>query len=137
MKRSVPRSILLSEVAIAVLVIYLGIVIWADSRLWLAGERHYLHSGTLLVHLSWSMAALIGIPLRCRTAWQLACVASLLTGVLGILVAGALFALSCLGNAFFLATATWRICNAASFLVLFVLLRWPSSVAFFGDEKLP
>ena len=44
------------------------------------------HTAILLLHLAWSVTALVGIPFRCRLAWRLACAASAFFGMLGVFV---------------------------------------------------
>lgn len=135
-----PISLLAAEAALLLLVVYLAILLWLDFQHFLLGTLRTRRTGALLLHLAWSVPALVGIPFRCRWAWRLACAASAFLGMLGVI--GGVFILILafsgmliFGNSSLAPLAIWSFSAALYMFVVYYCLGWPTSVTYFGNGR--
>jgi hypothetical protein len=132
-----PTSLIAAEAAIALLVVYLTVLLWLDIQYALSGESGMRRIATPLLHLAWSVTALIGIPFKCRPAWRLACGASAFFAAWGVF--GGVFSLflALFGNSLFVSFAIRLFSTALYLFVVHYLLSRPTSADYFVMENVP
>ena len=134
MRRTMPISLIAAEVATLSLVVYLAIMLWLDIQLFLSGFLRMRDVIMCVLHLAWSVIALVGIPLRCRFAWRLACAASAFFGLLTFFGGVSFLLLASLGNSSLVSYAICFFCASFYLLVVYYLLSRPTSVTYFERE---
>jgi hypothetical protein len=127
MRRVMPTSLIAAETAIGVLVVCLMVVLALNIR-W--GTS----STVTVLHLAWTITAVIGIPFRCRLAWRLACAASALLGLIAVLGTVMSLFLTLMGHDDFFFDTIWPSCCAVYVFAVYYLLRRPIAVNYFKDK---
>jgi len=142
MKRTMPISLLVAEAAIALLVAHTIIMLGLDIKYVVSSGQSRIPQAEIrtairILHLSWSVIALIGLPFRWRIAWYVARAASIIIGILetfgGVFVLF-VFLLSEKHDPLFFRVAFWNCFFALYLFMIYYLLSRSATRSYFFDS---
>jgi hypothetical protein len=128
MRRAMPRSLVAAEAAIGVLVVHRAVALFISLR---SGNFPALS----ILHLSWTIPTVIGIPFGCRAVWRLAYSASAVLAGVSVFGAALSLFLALRGHEDFTLYTIWYSCSVIYLFTTYYLLRRPAVINYFEGNK--